>query len=56
MTPDNIRLFLPYYLVTAGLLIAIAVIFSPLEDKAAGLGLAGSAITGAAGLAQANRD
>lgn len=56
MTPENIKLLLPYYLVTAGILIAVAVIFSPLEDKAAGLGLAGSAITGAAGLAQANRD
>lgn len=52
MKPENIKSIIPLYLATVGLLVAIATLFSPMEDKTAGFGVAMAAITGAAGLAE----
>jgi hypothetical protein len=55
MNPEVIRAFTPVFLATVGGAIGLAVIFAPnLQDdqRASGIGLAGTAIAGAAGLAQ----
>jgi hypothetical protein len=55
MNPEVIRAFTPVFLATVGGALGLAVIFAPtLEDdqRASGIGLAGTAIAGAAGLAQ----
>jgi hypothetical protein len=52
MDSNKLKGLIPFYLATIGLLIAIATIFSDLDDKSSGLGLAGTAIAGAAGLAK----
>lgn len=58
--PEVIQAATPLFLITAGLVIGIATIFSPATagDSAkwtAGLGLAGTAFAGAAGLAQTGK-
>jgi hypothetical protein len=55
MTSEQLRAIMPCVLAFIGLAIALATIFSPIEDKAAGFGLAGTAIAGAAGLAEPHR-
>lgn len=58
MNPEVIRAFTPVFLATIGGLIGLAVTFAPnLENdqRSSGLGLAGTAIAGAAGLAQTTR-
>lgn len=55
MTPDVIRACTPLFLATIGGAIGLAVLTQPNMSEgrwAAGLGLAGTAIAGAAGLAQ----
>jgi hypothetical protein len=54
MNPEVIRAFTPVFLASIGGIIGIAVLVSDSSDAkwAAGLGLAGTAISGAAGLAQ----
>jgi hypothetical protein len=55
MTSDVIRACTPLFLATIGGLFGLAVLTQPQMDEgrwAAGLGLAGTAIAGAAGLAQ----
>lgn len=49
---DKIKAFIPHVLALIGLIVAIATIYGPVEDKSAGFGLAGTAIAGAAGLAE----
>jgi hypothetical protein len=59
MNPEVIRAFTPVFLATVGGALGLAVIFAPtLEDdqRASGIGLAGTAIAGAAGLAQNTRN
>lgn len=58
LSPEFIRAITPLFIAAIAAVIAITVFFSPdlSEAKAtAGLGLAGSALTGAAGLAQSSR-
>lgn len=55
MNPETIRAMTPIFLATIGGAIGIAVLFAPGLGEAkwsAGFGLAGTAIAGAAGLAQ----
>jgi peptidoglycan/LPS O-acetylase OafA/YrhL len=56
MTPERIRAIMPMYLASMGLLIAVATFILSPNDTAAGLGLAGTAIAGAAGLAEPTRN
>lgn len=59
LTPEVIRAITPMFLATIGAVIAVAVIVSPNANNpaqfSAGLGLAGTAIAGAAGLAQTGK-
>ena len=58
LTPDVIRAITPMFMATIGAVIGIAVLVSPNITDAkwsAGLGLAGTAIAGAAGLAQSSK-
>lgn len=58
MNPETIRALTPMFLAAIGGLVAIAVLIIPgVSDAkwAAGMGLAGSAIAGAAGLAQTTK-
>ncbi len=57
-TPELVRAITPMFLGTVGAVIGIGVLFSPSLTDAkwtAALGLAGTAIAGAAGLAQGSR-
>jgi hypothetical protein len=57
--PEIIRAITPMFLATMGMFIGVAVLVSPNISDAkwnAGLGLAGTAIAGAAGLAQGNKN
>lgn len=56
MTPEKIRAIMPIYLASIGLLIAIATFILSPNDTTAGLGLAGTAIAGAAGLAEPTKN
>jgi hypothetical protein len=60
LTPEVIRAITPMYMITIGAVIAVIAIVSPnAKDGAqfsAGLGLAGTAIAGAAGLAQGSKN
>lgn len=59
MKPETIRAFTPICLGAIGGLIGVCVIFKPNLDAGnftAGLGLAGTAIAGASGLAQPIKD
>ncbi|MDZ8227873.1 MULTISPECIES: hypothetical protein [unclassified Nostoc] len=60
LTPEVIRAITPMFIATIGAVIAVAVIVSPNGKDAgqfsAGLGLAGTAIAGAAGLAQSSKN
>lgn len=58
MTAEVIRAFTPIFLATVGAVFGAAVLFSPSMDAtraASGMGLAGTAIAGAAGLAQTGK-
>ncbi|MEH2083934.1 MAG: hypothetical protein V7K89_29400 [Nostoc sp.] len=59
LTPEVIRAITPMFIATIGAVIAVAVIVSPSATNpaqfSAGLGLAGTAIAGAAGLAQSTK-
>ncbi|MDZ8184165.1 MAG: hypothetical protein RMX96_04785 [Nostoc sp. ChiSLP02] len=59
-TPELIRAITPMFIATIGAVIAVAVIFSPnakdQSQMSAGFGLAGTAIAGAAGLAQSSKN
>ncbi|WP_414565070.1 MULTISPECIES: hypothetical protein [unclassified Anabaena] len=58
-TPDLIRAITPLFLASIGAFIGAAVLFSPKISDAkwsAGLGLASTAIAGAAGLAQTSKN
>ncbi|MBO3459872.1 hypothetical protein G7B40_030290 [Aetokthonos hydrillicola Thurmond2011] len=58
LTPELIRAITPMFLATIGAVIGVAVLVSPKITDAkwsAGLGLAGTAIAGAAGLAQSSK-
>ncbi len=58
MNPEVIRAFTPVFLATIGGVIGLAVVLSPqLSDgqRSSGIGLAGTAIAGAAGLAQSTK-
>ncbi|MEO1347875.1 MAG: hypothetical protein AAFW84_03615 [Cyanobacteria bacterium J06635_15] len=57
MKPELIKAFTPMFIATIGGVIGISVIFSPNVEEAqqaAAIGLAGTAIAGAAGLAQSS--
>lgn len=59
MNPEVIRAFTPVFLATIGGVIGLAVVLSPqLSDgqRSSGIGLAGTAIAGAAGLAQTTKN
>lgn len=59
LTPEVIRAITPMFIATMGTVIAVAVLVSPKISDAkwsAGLGLAGTAIAGAAGLAQSSKN
>ncbi len=59
MNPEVIRAFTPIFLATIGGVIGLAVVLSPqLSDgqRSSGIGLAGTAIAGAAGLAQSTKN
>ncbi|MCV3215158.1 hypothetical protein OGM63_16845 [Plectonema radiosum NIES-515] len=59
LTPETIRAMTPIFIATLGAIIGIAALFSPgiNEHKvSAGLSLAGTAIAGAAGLAQSSKN
>ncbi len=59
MNPEVIRAFTPIFLATVGGVIGLAVVISPqLTDgqRSSGIGLAGTAIAGAAGLAQSTKN
>lgn len=58
LTPEFIRAVTPIFLASIGAVIGVAVVVSPNSNEAkssAGLGLAGTAIAGAAGLAQTGK-
>jgi hypothetical protein len=58
-TPEIIRAITPMFMATIGAVIAVTVLVSPKITDAkwsAGLGLAGTAIAGAAGLAQSSKN
>jgi hypothetical protein len=58
MNPEVIRAFTPIFLATIGGAIGLSVVLSPqLSDgqRSSGIGLAGTAIAGAAGLAQSTK-
>jgi hypothetical protein len=58
-TPEVIRAITPMFMATIGAVIAVTVLVSPKITDAkwsAGLGLAGTAIAGAAGLAQSSKN
>ncbi|MDZ8221916.1 MULTISPECIES: hypothetical protein [unclassified Nostoc] len=58
-TPEIIRAITPMFMATIGAVIGVAVLVSPKITDAkwsAGLGLAGTAIAGAAGLAQSSKN
>jgi hypothetical protein len=59
LTPEVIRAMTPIFIATVGAIIGVAVLFSPgISDAktSAGFGLAGTAIAGAAGLAQSSKN
>ncbi|MBN3905726.1 MAG: hypothetical protein HWQ35_03820 [Nostoc sp. NMS1] len=59
LTPEIIRAITPMFMATIGAVIGVAVLVSPKITDAkwsAGLGLAGTAIAGAAGLAQNSKN
>ena len=59
LTPELIQAITPMFIATMGTVIAVAVLVSPKINDAkwsAGLGLAGTAIAGAAGLAQSSKN
>lgn len=59
MNPEVIRAFTPLFLAAIGGAIGLAVIFAPKlepDQRASGIGLAGTAIAGAAGLAQTTKN
>lgn len=59
LTPEVIRAITPMFMATIGAVIGVAVLVSPKITDAkwsAGLGLAGTAIAGAAGLAQTSKN
>jgi hypothetical protein len=59
LTPEVIRAITPMFMATIGAVIGVAVLVSPKITDAkwsAGLGLAGTAIAGAAGLAQSSKN
>ncbi|MFN6486559.1 MULTISPECIES: hypothetical protein [unclassified Nostoc] len=59
LTPEIIRAITPMFMATIGAVIGVAVLVSPKINDAkwsAGLGLAGTAIAGAAGLAQNSKN
>ncbi|MEH2284858.1 MAG: hypothetical protein V7K90_26670 [Nostoc sp.] len=59
LTPEIIRAITPMFMATIGAVIGVAVLVSPNITDAkwsAGLGLAGTAIAGAAGLAQSSKN
>lgn len=59
MNPEIIRAFTPVFLAAIGGAIGLAVVLSPqLTDgqRSSGIGLAGTAIAGAAGLAQSTKN
>jgi hypothetical protein len=58
-TPEMIRAMTPMFMAAVGAIIGVAVLVSPNITDAkwsAGLGLAGTAIAGAAGLAQSSKN
>ncbi|MDZ8054458.1 MAG: hypothetical protein RMX68_002380 [Aulosira sp. ZfuVER01] len=59
LTPDFIRAITPLFMAGIGAVIGVAVLVSPNANDAkwsAGFGLAGTAIAGAAGLAQTSKN
>lgn len=59
LTPEIIRALTPMFIASVGAIIGVAVLFSPgISDAktSAGFGLAGTAIAGAAGLAQSSKN
>ncbi|NEU76977.1 hypothetical protein PI95_031890 [Hassallia byssoidea VB512170] len=59
LTPEIIRAITPMFIASVGAIIGVAVLFSPgISDAktSAGFGLAGTAIAGAAGLAQSSKN
>jgi hypothetical protein len=59
LTPEIIRAMTPMFIASVGAIIGVAVLFSPgISDAktSAGFGLAGTAIAGAAGLAQSSKN
>lgn len=59
LTPEIIRAMTPMFIASVGAIIGVAVLFSPgISDAktSAGFGLAGTAIGGAAGLAQGSKN
>jgi hypothetical protein len=59
LTPEIIRAMTPIFIATLGAIIGVAALFSPGingEKSSAGLSLAGTAIAGAAGLAQSSKN
>ncbi|QIR40425.1 hypothetical protein HCG51_29530 [Tolypothrix sp. PCC 7910] len=56
VTPELIRAITPIFMATVGAVIGVTVLVSSnTNDKSAGLGLASTAIAGAAGLAQTGK-
>lgn len=59
MNPEIIRAFTPVFLATIGGVIGLAAVLSPdlsESQRSSGIGLAGTAIAGAAGLAQTTKN
>ncbi len=61
VTPELIRALTPMFMATVGLVIGVAALFVPTDGKndakwSAAFGLAGTAIAGAAGLAQSTKN
>jgi hypothetical protein len=59
LTPEVIRAMTPIFIASVGAIIGVATLFSPNMTDAktsAGFGLAGTAIAGAAGLAQGSKN
>jgi len=59
LTPEMIRAMTPMFIASVGAIIGVATLFSPNMTDAktsAGFGLAGTAIAGAAGLAQSSKN
>jgi hypothetical protein len=58
MNPELVRAFTPVFLAAIGGAIGLAAVVCPLNEnqRSAGIGLAGTAIAGAAGLAQTTKN